>query len=317
MHSSWKIWDFLESRPEIITSEGPHFVAIQCFDPFAFQMVKKRIPKDKLAEAKLNVISASDVSADWLENNLKSFGLFGNTESYLILNAHQLSKAAKDVLQNPEDLILDERYLFLEYSKEDDLLKKIKNNPKVETIKIQPPGFWEIERLLDFLCDDLQVYLDMSAKELILNRIAGDIANFTNILQQIKINFPDAVNLSATEIAPLVRGIKSDQFELANDFASKKLKAFYMKIQRITDFDDLRQIFLFMQSHLLKIYDTNYTVGKSRLTKYDKEVLAQAKIWRSKDLDKAIKYFSSLEIKAKSKDPMLFHQLEKDFIRLM
>jgi len=317
MHSSWKIWDLVKSRPEIIDKDGPRFIVIQTWDSFAFKIIKDKIPKSLFSENKLLVKSSKEVTPFWIEDNLKSLGLFGNSESYLFLEATSLNKQTKEALTNIDELIVDDRYVILEYSKEDDLLKKIKTHPKVELIKVQAPGFWEFDKLLDFLCDELRVYLDISAKDLILNNVASEVASFYNILSQISINFPGKVNLSAREIEPLLQGIKTDQFELANDFASKKIKLFYEKVSKVTDFNDLRQIFMFLQSHLLKVLDTEYTSKKARLTKYDKEIISQSKIWKSSELDRALKYFSKLEILAKKKDPLLFNTIQQGRLRVL
>lgn len=315
MHSNWKIWDLVKSRPEIIDKDSPRIIALQTWDPFAFKLIKQRIPKTLFAGEELNVKSSHEVTNQWIEDNLKSLGLFGNKDSYLFLMANGFNKDAKTTLINIDELIVDERYVLFEFLKEDDLLKKIKNHPKVELIKVQAPGFWEHDKLVNFLCDELQVYLDLSAKDFLMNTIEMEISVLYNILMQIGINFPDKVNITKDDISPLLNAVRSDQFEMANFFATKKIKLFYDKIIRISDFNDLRQVFMFLQSHLLKVLDPSYTEGKARLTKYDKEILSQSKIWSKADLNKALNYFSKLEIMAKRKDQYLFHYLKKDQLR--
>lgn len=317
MHSNWKIWDLVKSRPTIIEESSPRMIILQTWDPFAFKLVKSRIPSSLFEEDKLHVKSSHEVSADWIEDNLKSLGLFGNSESYLFLNATQLNKDVKSILSHIDDLIIENRYLVFDYNKEDDFVKKVKNHPQVELIKVQAPAFWEHDKLLHFLCDELKVYLDLPAKDLLMNTVEMDIAVLYNILTQIGINYPDKVNITKEEIAPMLKSVRSDQFELAGDFAGKKIQLFYKKLQNITDFNDLRQVFMFLQSHLLKVLDPSYTEGKPRLTKYDKEILSQAKIWKKEDLNKALNYFSKLEIMAKQKEPYLFHYIQKDNLRFI
>ena len=74
---------------------------------------------------------------------------------------------------------------------------------------------------------------------------------------------------------------------------------------------------MFVQSHLIKLYDFDYTNDKARLTKYDREVIAQSKIWKKTDLEKAISYFSDLEVKAKEKNPLLFGMIKKGLLRTL
>ena len=75
------------------------------------------------------------------------------------------------------------------------------------------------------------------------------------VCSQIEINFPEKLDITADEIDPLVKKSKIDQFELAELFASKRFKYFYEKLLFLDDLEDMRRVFLFMQSHLIKVLD--------------------------------------------------------------
>jgi hypothetical protein len=317
MHSNWKIWDFLKSRPKVIDQSGPKLIAIQTFDPYAFKIVKEHIPYDLFENDKIITLMGKDITTSWIEDNLISLGLFGNSDSYLILKAGELKKECKELLIKVENLILSDSYLILDYSEEDDLLKKLKKSELAEVIKIQAPAFWENNKLLDFLCEYKKVYLDIGAKDLILEKVVPEMAMFFNVLEQTAINFPGKVNISAQDIQGFIGQAKIDQFEFASLFGRKKVREFYRKLSLVEDENDLRQIFSFMQSHLLKIYDPEYLNKKSRQTSYDKQVLSQSQIWDKDALKRAMIYFSEMEIMAKSKKALIFAKIKKDHLRMM
>ena len=180
MHSKWKIWDFFKARPEVLTAPGG-IIAFSCFDQLAFKLIKDRFPnKDAFYEGKITVLLGREVSSDWFDDNFLSLGLFGNQESYLIHFAEELSPEVKEKIVTSKELLLDGRYLFLNFSKEDAFFKKILKVEEIETIQIQAPAFWEESELLDFLCEEYQVYLSYSAKEKIKEKVPFDINNYSD-----------------------------------------------------------------------------------------------------------------------------------------
>lgn len=316
MHSNWKIWDFFHSRKDLKGDGGQNLIAFQTFDPFAFKIIKDHLVDNSLSDYSFRTIMGKDVTPAWLEDNFLSLGLFGNSDSYLILGAENLSKDCKDILSRPESLLLDDCLLLLDYSKEDDLLKKLKKSDVAEVVKIDTAAFWEYDKLLDFLCGVQKVYLSYQAKNLILQKSTPDIATFYNVLSQVSINFPEKMDISAEDIEPLVATSKIDQFELAELFASKRFKPFYEKVSNLDDFEDMRRVFLFMQSHLLKVFDPSYLEKKPRLTKYDKQIKSQSNAWQPEGLRKAIDYFAELEFMAKTKDDLIRSRIKRDKLRV-
>lgn len=315
MHSNWKIWDFFHARKKIEGDKGHKLIAFQTFDPFAFRVLKEHLVQSNLEEIKFKTVIGKDVTSHWLEDNFLSLGLFGNSDSYLILGAEQLSRECRDILAAPEKLILEDCFLLLDFSKEEELLKKLKKSDHAEVVKIDAPAFWENDKLLDFLCGVKKVYLSHRAKNLIIEKSSPDIATYFNVLTQIDINFPEKLDISAEEIAPLVQKSKIDQFELAEMFASKRFKHFYEKLLYLEDLEEMRRIFVFLQSHLLKVFDPSYLEKKSKHTKYDKQIMSQNRAWHGDALKKAIKYFGELEFMAKTKDPLMLARLKRDKLR--
>lgn len=315
MHSKWKIWDFFHSRESLFKNNEYKVFGFQTFDPFAFRIIKEKYFQSFKEGEKPQTMIGKDITLSWLEDNFCSLGLFGNSQSYLILGADQLSKECKDLLSDPGRLILSDCYLFLDFEKEDELVKKLKKSDLAEVIKIEAPAFWEYDKLLDFVCSVKKVYLTTEAKRLILSKLTPEIGSYFNIITQIEINFPGKMNVNDVDIANLVRNTKIDNFELAELFASKKFKYFYEKVLYLENTEDMRAVFRFMQSHLLKVLDPSFTEKKARLTKYDRQIMSQSSAWQRQSLEKAIEYFSELEFLAKTKNPLIKARLQRDKIR--
>lgn len=319
MHSKWKIWDFLRSRPTVLQA-GPKIIAFSCFDPLVFKILKERLDMSLFAENKLNVLLGKEISDVWFDDNFKSLGLFGNSDSYLIHFSEDLKAQIKDDLLNSENLILTDRFVLLSFTKEDSFFKKLQKNKSelVETIQIQAPAFWEDDELIDFVCDDQKVYLTNSAKQFIKENLPFQVNSYYQLINQLKVNYPNKNNIDLIDVKPLISEFKVDQFQLAELFGSKKLKLFYKKlIEGHEQGHELISIFYFLQSHLLKVYDTSYLQGKTKLTKYDRQILAQSKLWSKKDLTRSISYLGDLLILSKRKDFFFDEKLKRDFFKTM
>ncbi len=319
MHSKWKIWDFLKSRSDVLV-DGPRILAISSFDPLAFKMIKDSINKKKLEGHKLNVVLGKEITTNWFDDNFKTMDLFGNSESYLIHFANEMNSTIGELLLNPENLLLDGRYIILNFTKEDALFKKLQKSKSeiIETVQIQAPAFWEDNELLSFVCDHCQVYLSFPAKNFIKEKIAFDINSYNQLINQIKINFPEKTEITIEDIKPLISEVKVDQFELAELFGSKKLKIFYQKLIELSEQGSgIIVTMYFLQSHLLKMYDLSYLDGKSKLTKYDKQIMAQANLWKKEDLYRAISYIGELLTQSKRKDFFMINHIRQDLLKVL
>lgn len=319
MHSKWKIWDFVKARPDILEGDS-RVIAFSCFDPLVFKILKESFPKKRFEEEKLGVLLGKEVTTQWFDDNFKSLGLFGNSESFLVHFAEELNSSIKDELAEVENLIIQDRFLILSFSKEDSFYKKLQKSKStcVETIQIQAPAFWEENETLEFLCDHLKVYLTFGSKEKIKEKIPFNINSYYQLLTQIKVNFGETTNIDVADIIPLFSEVKVDQFELADLFGTKKLKVFYSKmLESISDGNEIIGLLYFLQSHLIKMYDLSYLDKKSKLSKYDKKVMAHSKLWKKNDIVRAINYLAELLILSKKKTPALDQKFKQGFLKTM
>ena len=307
MHSKWQIWDFFSSFPRdhLATFEGVLF--FNAFDPLCQRMVKdflfRNIP-DKTIHHKL----ASDIDRDWLEEEFQTLSLFGNADSFYI---HQAQDLNADLLAHIQKLEITGRFLILSFDSENTGWKKATKDPATQTLVIEAPRFWETNKLLDFVCSYLKLPLSYEAKTWMLESLENDFSSLYNSAYLIKLNHPEAKEISIQDIRAILSVEKLDQFELASLYSRKKHRQFFEKlIPHLGDFEKMRSLCNFMQSHLIKMADTSYLSAKPRLTQYDKDIQSTSKLWKSEELVESAMFFNEWEILSKKKDGHLWHLLK-------
>ena len=314
MRSKWKLWDFFKANTRSISPDKKGIYAVHCFDPIIMKLFKDQIPSQDLEGGKLHILTAKDVTADWIEQNLQTMGLFGNSESYLVHFAQDLSKEAQEKLLS-DDLLLDDRYFILSFEKENDFYKELVGKDSVNGIDIQAPMFWENRELLEFFSSYTGVYLDYSAAQKLQESVDATCSNFLNILEQLKINFGNE-SITSEKLDEVLSKEKLDHFLLAEYFATKKFSTFYKQLLSVSiGNESLFLFFAFMQKHMGKICDPSYLDSKKKLSKYDRQILSCSKIWKREDALRSVGYFKELEVEAKLKRPLLTQRLRRDYLR--
>lgn len=315
MLSKWKIWDYENSSSSASKEYGIY--ALTSYDTFFLPSLKSACSKScDLSAGQLTTLNASDITTTWVDSNFKSLGLFGNNDSFCINFAESLPVNVKDMLLN-DDLLLEERFLFLSFSKVDDFFKKISQKKEVKGIKIEAPAFWENDKLLDYIAERAGVLLSFAAKQKISDFVEPTAMNFYNIINKLKLNFSQE-SISEEMLDEVLVKNKLDTFEMANLFGYKKMAVFYKKILDVNpDFEALRSLFYFLQTHMSKISDTRFIEKKSKPSKYDKQILSQSKVWKPHELNLVMDFLRTLEHKAKTKNNFLISDLRSAYYRAL
>lgn len=312
MHSKWQIWDFFSSFPKDSLKSQEGIIALNTFDPICLKLVKDYLTRG-LDDKVLHYKMANEVTKNWLEEEFQTLSLFGNTESFFIHHAHDLNA---DLMETISNLEVSGRFLLLSFENEQATWKKLVKENKISTLVIEPPRFWEFNKLLDFVCTFLRLPLSYEAKSWILEAMENNLGTFYNSCCLIKINHPDAKEISLAQVKDLLTLEKLDQFQLANLLARKKHREFYEKLVQLEgDFDKMRGFFMFMQGHLIKMADPSYLGDKPRLTNYDKDIQNAAKLWKQNELLKEVELFNRWELLCKKKDSHLWHELKEAQLR--
>ncbi|PIK16469.1 hypothetical protein [Halobacteriovorax sp. JY17] len=312
--SKWFPWDFLKSNQTIINSSKPGLYIFQFCDEFISHILLATMPRELTESGDYFKINASDITIDWLEEKFKTISLFGNNESYLVIEAQNLPANTKKWLEeNP--LEISNQFLILSFSKPSKNFEQLSKKMEAEFIRIDAPRFWEGLQHLEFICNYFKLSLPMNVKNYLLTALENTSYEFFQAINLISLYFPGGNDIKLEYIQKLIRPSKLDHFQLANLFCTKKRSHFFgMVSSKEIDFEQLRSLFNFMQGHLFKMMDTSYCDGKSRLSKYDREILSHAKAWTTDELQRESHLFGELEIDAKSKSALLKNKLRLEYL---
>lgn len=304
MPSNWTIWDFFKN---CITNLNPDQKGILSFtfpDPYVYKMFQEIFHK----KFDTKIIVGTNFTPEWIEDNLATLSLFGNSENFFISNADDIPKEGCDYFVS-QSIDLTDRLLVFIFFKESPTKKKIVEMNGQHYL-VEASKFWESDRYFKFLCDYYQVRLSFDAKQFFLEMIEQESGGFHIGLNILKINYPAAQELSLEQVQTILGPTRLDQFMLASTLSKKEFSKFYEKILFLRpDFESLRMLFVFLQGHLIKLADTSVIEKKARLSKYDQEIISTSKLWKIQELKDVVHEFAEYEIKAKSKDQSLYHDL--------
>lgn len=312
MLSKWQIWDFFGNvkRDFLETHDGP--IALSTFDPVALKMAKDYLLR---GAGSRNVLykMASEVTKSWIEEEFQTLSLFGTQDSFFI---HQAQDLNTELLEMITGLDLSGRFILLSFESENAAWKKMQKEGKVTSLQVEPPKFWEPNKLLDFVCNYLKLPLSYDAKSWVLESLENNLGAFYNAMALVKLNHPEAREVGMKEVQDLLLVEKLDQFALASLFCRKKRLEFFHKIIQLQgDFDKMRGLFMFMQGHIIKVMDPAYLAEKPRLTSYDKDIQSTARLWKPEELKKALEEFNRWEILSKKKESLLWIELKDAYLR--
>jgi DNA polymerase III delta subunit len=314
MLSKWTPWELVNSRPSILNADEQGLCALSFADPFVENLVLARIPKEISADSEFHIVNGKEVDQAWLENNFQTLSLFGGKDSYLVIEAQDLPSSAKEYLLDESFKVEDQR-LILSFKKDTKFFNKLAKKADGFFFQVQEPKFWESDKLLGFLADEMGVRLAYPVKNYLKESLEGTSLDFHNALSLIKLHHPESSEVQLDQVRRLVRGRKLDHFALATSFGQKRQIDFYKKILSIElDFEALMHLFRFMQSHLFRLLDPSYMESKAKMSKYDKEILAHSKLWEKSELLEAMNLFGELEVDAKSKSANLKNRIRQTYL---
>lgn len=317
MLSKWLPWDFFKRFGDSIQRNRPGLYTLWAFDQFMVRIFQNNLPTGIFEGGKIFVLMGKDISRDWVEANLMSLTFFGGGESFFVHNAEDIPKEAQELLASGE-IDFSSRFFILSFSSDCPFRKKLVDKIDGEHIVINAPPFWEGGKLLDFIADQNQVRLSFDARNYILMAVEHQTADFQTALNMLKLNYPEHSQLTLEQVQSLLKISRLDQFTLASLFSCKKKMQFFEHLLNIdNDFDDLRTFFSFMQSHLIKIFDTSYTEKKARPSKYDREIINYSRLWDKDELSGEIRKFGEWEILAKMRSEQLLTILRAEYLQTM
>ena len=311
MLSKGKIWELIKpNRPVLKTDKVLH--AISCYNQFCFKYIRDSI------DIKLQVVFGPEITQDWVDQKLKTMDLFGGVDNFLIHFAEGIDPQVFEQFLKPEDLLLDNRHIIFNFSKESKLFAKFTGSDDVDGIQVLAPAFWEEKELLRFLGSHKGVYLSFDAEQFFCERVPFDIGKYSDLLDTLSLMTEAQSEVSVEMIKQVLVESKFDQFKLAELFGAKKMVPFYRElIELVEQNQDCYGFLYFMHNHMQKVFDPSYTEGKKRLSKYDKQILHQQKLWGPEQSARAANYFNDLLTLYKINKDDFLGRLKQDYLKTL
>lgn len=315
MFSSFFPWEFINNFPHLVKEGDFGLYSFSCFDPYIEKIFLSTVPSSYLNNEGWKVLSGEDFTAQWIENNLATLDFFSNEQSIKVLNAQNISADAQELLlQN--DIEWGSRYCLLIFGKENKFYEKLKKKKVGHTMKIKEPRFWEMQKLLKFLCDQTGIRVHYDIQNFILESVPNQPKDFILALKNLALQGGDPTRLNIEQARKIISHTRLDQFDLARKWGEKKFKSFYEEVLNLQgDFDSMIQFFRFMQTHVTKMVDPSYVREKAKLSQYDKQIQAHSKIWTVGELRDELRFFGECEIEAKCRSVMLVHKIRTRLIQ--
>jgi hypothetical protein len=314
MLSKWQIWDFFSSFDRAHLERYQGVMILNTFDPICLKLVKDFLFKgigNRIVRHKV----ASEVSKNWIEEEFQTLSLFGDSDNFFI---HQAQDLSSDLIESFSKLELQNRFVLLSFETENATWKKLLKENKLDFLQLESPRFWELYKLLDFVCTYLRLPLSYEAKTWILDSLENNLGAFYNACSLLKLNHPDAKEVSVNQVKELLTLEKLDQFALAGLFCRKKNADFFEKLVALEgDFEKMRGFFLFMQGHLIKLADTSYFANKPRLNQYEKDLQNASRLWKSSEVLREVARMNHWELLCKKKDARLWHELRLAYLHAL
>lgn len=309
MLSSLLPWEYFEQScplpPEGVT-------ALCCYDPFIERMALSRIERQR--GGTWQKISLKEVGNQWFENRFLCRGLFDQEESYLFLDAHEAQRPLKEKVLSMVEQMEKKCVLFV-FQRREYLLEGLQKHPKVQIWNIKAPSPWQKDKLFDFLSAKMNLQLPSPVRTYLLDCVE-EVQEIVNALKMIKIHASPGVPLTLELVKGLVKSARVDLFKLGHLYGERKFALFYGELlQQDFPYDEYRNLFSFLQGHLIKIYDPSYGANKEHRSRYDRRIEEERKEWPNREeIVASIQKMANLEIMAKEKNPLLQGKLRAEYV---
>lgn len=318
MLSKWTAWDFVKSQPQIISptsAGGLHGFWIS--DSYVERFILDRL-KLHWGNVEKRILLGSDITLSWVEDNLMTLSLFGGSEHIVVLHADEISSSVLEYWEKNAPS-LDERHVVFFFRKSgkaspfENWSKKINGN----FTKIEDAAFWQGGELFNFLSQEMKVLVPYEVKDYLLNSLDHETSLFVSALEIIRHSFEDPSKAELRKVEELIVPMRFDKFKMASMLAGKDYKNFWRKTVSL-DSDQVRELFNFLQGHLMKVASPDVLIGKARDSKYGKEILAHARLWKPQEIAGVIRACAEMEVDAKNvKNSFLHERLRRAYLKTL
>jgi hypothetical protein len=310
MLSNFLPWDFLPKHPQTIDTKKPGLYAFLIDDPYLERLLLNRVPKKEIP---FSIYSGVEVTRDFIEEHLVNLSLFSTTDHIQVMNAENIQATNLSFLAQAQ-IDWSERFMALFFTKTSKAFTEFAKYDHVQAIHVEEPRFWEGAKLWQFCQKAREITLPPDVSRFVLESLEHNFESFFWVIDTIRMNYPDG-KINTAELQILVKKERWDYFELVDVYIEKPKIFFQEIIKKDIDFLWLQMLFSFMQGHLGKALFPEEIKSKGKLSKYDQVILQASERFSRQDLLASLKFFSDLEIQAKSRDELLINRLRLETLK--
>lgn len=305
-------WDFIQKFPKTIDPARPGVYAFLMDDPYLERVMLDRLPKEKI---NFSLYTGSEFTRDFIEEHFVNLSFFSESDHILIMNAENIPASSIEYLLE-EGLDLTDRFLLFFFTKSSKQFTELTKAKKVEVMgqELEMPRFWEGPKMWQFAQKAKGVNFDGAVSRFALENLEHNFESFFWLIDTIKTNFPEGP-VDMAVLGELVKKERWDFFELIEIF-NRNPKLFFMELlKKEMDYDWMRVMSAFMQTHLIKVLFPEEIRAKGKLSKYDQSVLEVSEKQSREVMQYYLRFFSELEIMAKSSDVFLVDRLRLEALK--
>jgi DNA polymerase III delta subunit len=311
MHSKLLPWDFIQKYPQTIVQDTYGVSAFLSSDPYLERILSHHLPKQ---EKNFCCYSGSDITRDFIEEHFCNLSFFSQNENIYVLNA-ELIPSQNSVLFIEKIIEISNQHVVLFFSKSNKLFLELHKHPGVRAVTIEPPRFWEGQKILQLVMKEKKMQLNGDVTRFLLENIEHTFESIYRALDSIQVTFSDG-NIDFSQLKFLIIRERFDFFELLDVYYQNPKKLYEIILSNELDFDWLRGLASFMQGHFAKIlFPIEIQLkDKAKLSKYDQGILFQHERLNLENLKKDLRFFADLEILAKSRDQLILNHFRRKII---
>lgn len=307
LFKTWKDIVSSPSRLKEMLELSPLFVEIK--DEYLARIVLQKIKK----EQRSMVLFAQELTPGRLEDEFFNLCLFDSQEPIIVLNAQDLPRNSIELLkERKEDIHTQQKKTLFIATKHNPSLVRIFSHSQ----SFELPRFWEFNQLLNLFSSHFNLAMDESAQNFFIDCVTQATGHYFEACGKLSSAYPSTPTLGQEHLKKVLTRQKRDNFALSRNLGEQRWRDFYQDLlQGEFNYDELREVFAFLQLHMVKLVDPSYAQSKKKISQYDRQVQAQSQKWNQSELLQCLKVLAGFELHCKTKDFHLKNNLRINLIK--
>jgi hypothetical protein len=280
----------------IMKSLSEEKVAVHFCSPFVQNLFQSLVIT---RESSYRIISAQDITDQWIEENSSQIDLFSSDKAFIITEAGRLSK--NQISKIEQDF--SSRLIFCDEKKLDKLFAVFGG------IKVVAPAFWQFRELSLYFKKFFKLQLDSRKLSIIDESLEKTVDVYWTFFEQLSLFTSDEIEEGFSEL--IESYVMLDNFKLAGLLNRKSLKQLFDELLNFKDLRSLEVACSFLSGHLIKVIDPSFLDKKSKLNKYEKEIVSARKRYDDKQLVGLLSLLKKISFLSRSQKKEAFIEVMK------